>query len=57
MKFQDLVYMYNSLMAEAESFMYKKILPPLFKVMLLGLKITLFWAFYQTVKNVGNELF
>lgn len=57
MKFQDLVYMYNSLMAEAESFMYKKILPPLFKVMLFGMKITLAWAFYQTIKNVVNELF
>jgi len=57
MKFQDLVYMYNSLMADAESFMYKKILPPLFKVMLFGMKITLAWAFYQTIKNVVNELF
>jgi len=57
MKFQDLVTMYDTLIAKVEDFMFKKILPPLFKLMLFGMKLTLAWAFYQTIKQTLNELF
>lgn len=48
---------YNDLSQQAEEFIWKHFLPPFFKVMLFGMKITLAWAFYQTVKNVIDELF
>jgi len=48
---------YNEASQRLEGFLYKKILPPFFKGLLFGMKIVLAWAFYQTVKNVVNELF
>jgi len=57
MKFQDLIMMYDTFIAKVEDFTYKKILPPLFKLMLFGMKLTLAWAFYQTIKQASNELF
>lgn len=57
MKFKDIIQIYNTMVTEFENFMFTKVLPPIFRVMLFGMKITLIWAFYQTIKNVGSELF
>jgi len=48
---------YNDVSQRLEEFLYKKILPPFFRALLFGMKLVLAWAFYQTVKNVVNELF
>jgi len=55
MKFKDVIQIYNTMVAEFENFMFTKVLPPILRVMLFGMKITLAWAFYQTIKNVGRE--
>ena len=54
---QTLFDMYNETSQRLEDFLYKKVLPPFFKVLLFGMKLTLAWAFYQTVKIVIDELF
>jgi len=48
---------YNETSQRLEEFLYKKILPPFFRVLLFGMKLTLAWAFYQTIKNVINDIF
>lgn len=48
---------YNELAAKAEEIMYQYVLPPVFRVMLFGMKLTLIWAFYQTFKNVVKDSF
>ena len=49
--------LYNDVSQLLEEFLYKKILPPFFRVLLFGMKLTLAWAFYQTIKNVINDIF
>ena len=49
--------MYNEASQRLEEFLYKNILPPFFRVLLFGMKLTLAWAFYQTIKNAISELF
>jgi len=48
---------YNDVSQRLEDFMFEKILPPFFRVLLFGMKLTLAWAFYQTIKNVINDIF
>ena len=52
---QTLSDMYNEFSQRLEDFLYKKVLPPFFRVLLFGMKLTLAWAFYQTIKNVVND--
>jgi hypothetical protein len=54
---KQLLEMYNEFAQQAEDYVFKYVLPPFFKVILFGMKVTLAWAFYQTLKNVANELF
>lgn len=54
---KTLLNIYNEASQQLEDFLYKNVLPPFFKVLLFGMKLTLAWAFYQTIKNVINELF
>lgn len=54
---RQLLEAYNELAQQVEDYTFKYILPPFFKLMLFGMKLTLFWAFYQTIRNVGNEVF
>ena len=54
---RQLLEIYNELAQQAEDYIFKYILPPFFKVILFGMQVTLAWAFYQTIKNVVNELF
>ena len=54
---QTLSDMYNEFSQRLEDFLYRKVLPPFFKVLLFGMKLTLAWAFYQTIKNVVNDVF
>jgi hypothetical protein len=54
---KNLLEIYNELAQQAEDYTFKYIFPPFFRLMLFGMKLTLAWAFYQTIKNVANELF
>jgi len=54
---KQIIEVYNMIVSRIEDFMYRYILPPLFRVMIFGMKLTLIWAFYQTIKNSVKELF
>ena len=47
----------ESVKASLETLLFNHVLPVLFKVMLIGMQITLAWAFYQTGAHVIGELF
>lgn len=40
-----------------ETLLFNRVLPVLFKIMLIGMQITLAWAFYQTGAHIIDELF
>ena len=48
---------YFNLKSKIETFLFNYILPPIFKVMVIGLQVILVWALYQALKNSINELF
>jgi hypothetical protein len=54
---KNLIEIYKESTTLIENFMFEKILPPLFRIMLFGMKITLIWAFYQMFVNLSSELF
>lgn len=43
--------------ASLETLLFNRVLPIVFKTMLIGMQILLAWAFYQTGVNVISELF
>ena len=43
--------------AGLETLLFNSVLPVVFKVMLIGMQITLAWAFYQTGAHIIEELF
>ena len=49
---QTLSDMVHDVKAYFEPFLFNHILPVISRMMLLGMQITLLWAFYQTVKHV-----
>jgi hypothetical protein len=42
---------YTDLSQQLEDFVIMKVLPPIFKLMLFGMKLTLVWAFYLLVQQ------
>jgi hypothetical protein len=54
---KQLIEAYNTMIAKVEDFIYAYVLPPMFRIMLIGMQITLVWAFYQTGKHIIGELF
>ena len=51
------IEIYNDLAQQFEDWAFKHVVPPIFKIIEIGLKLTMFWAFYMLVKNAINELF
>ena len=54
---RQLIEAYNELAQRFEDWAFKYILPPFFKLMELGLKVTMFYAFYLLIQNIIKELF
>lgn len=54
---RQLIEAYNELVQRFEDWAFKYVVPPLLKTIEIGLKITMFWAFYMLAKNTINELF
>ena len=54
---RQLIETYNELSQRFEDWAFKYLLPPFFKAIELGLKVTMFYAFYLLVQNVIKELF
>jgi hypothetical protein len=47
---------YNKFKIKVEGFVFRRVIPPLFKLILIGIQIALVWVFYEMVVNVVNEL-
>lgn len=47
---------YINFKVQAEKFLWTHVIPPFFKLILLGIQITLAWAFYEMVVNIVDEL-
>lgn len=52
---RQLVEMYNETVQQFEDWAFKYLLPPVFKLIEVSLKLTLFYAFYLLVKNAIGE--
>ena len=52
---RQLIEAYNELAQRFEDWAFKYLLPPFFKLMELGLKVTMFYAFYLLVENIIKE--
>lgn len=48
---------YIKLKNQLEEFLLGKVLPIIFKLILMGVKVTLAWAFYQMGKNTIQTIF
>jgi len=45
--------MYNEASQRVEDFMFEYILPTVFRLMLFGMRLTLFWAVYMMLTEVA----
>ena len=54
---RQLIEAYNELVQRFEDWAFKYVVPPFFKLMELGLKVTMFYAFYLLAKNIIKETF
>tara|TARA_A100001201_G_C4043173_1_gene187344 strand:+ start:331 stop:498 length:168 start_codon:yes stop_codon:yes gene_type:complete len=54
---KELINTYNELAQQFEDWAFKYLLPPVFKLIEVSLKLTLFYAFYLLVKNAIGEAF
>ena len=54
---KQLIEAYNDLTQRFEDWVFKNIVPPALKVIEIGLKITMIYAFYLLIMNGFNELF
>ena len=54
---RQLLEMYNNAAQQFEEFAFKHILPPVFKLIEIALKLTLFYSFYLLAKNAISEAF
>ena len=52
-----LLKIYNDLVQRFEDWVFNYVVPPVLKVTLFGLKLTMFYAFYLLAKNIINEAF
>jgi len=52
---RQLLEIYNEAAQQFEDWAFKHIVPPVLKLIEIGLKLTLFYSFYLLVKNAINE--
>ena len=53
---RQLIKQYNELMTQLEDWTYKWILPHFFRILMIGLKLTMWWALYMLARNVWTEI-
>jgi len=54
---RQLIEVYNDASQRFEEWMFKNLLPPVFKTIEIGLRFLLLYAFYLLIKNIINEGF
>ena len=54
---RQLLEMYNEAVQQFEDWAFKHIIPPTLKLIEIGLRLTLLYAFYLLVKNAIDEAF
>ena len=51
-----LLEIYNNLVQQFEDWAFKYVVPPFLRLIMFGLKLTLFYAFYLLAKNIIDEM-
>ena len=51
------IELYNDLAQQFEDWAFKYVVPPVLKIIEIGLKVTMFYAFYLLIVNTVNEIF
>jgi len=54
---RQLIEQYNELVQRFEDWAFKHIVPPVLKIIEIGLRLTMLYAFYLLVKNALTETF
>ena len=54
---KQLIETYNELAQQFEDWAFKYVVPPVLKIIEIGLKLTLIYSFYLLVVNAINEAF
>ena len=54
---RQLLEMYNNAAQQFEDWAFKYVVPPVLKIIEIGLKLTLFYSFYLLAKNAISEAF
>ena len=54
---KHLIEAYNELAQQFEDWAFKYVVPPVLKIIEIGLKVTMFYAFYLLIVNTVNEVF
>ena len=54
---KHLIEAYNELAQQFEDWAFKYVVPPVLKIIEIGLKVTMFYAFYLLIVNTVNEMF
>ena len=54
---KQLIEAYNELAQQFEDWAFKYVVPPVLKIIEIGLKVTMFYAFYLLIVNTVNEVF
>ena len=52
-----LLKIYNDLVQQFEDWVFNYVVPPILRITLFTLKLTMFYAFYLLAKNIINEAF
>ena len=56
-KMIKLLEIYNDLAQQFEDWAFKHVVPPVLKIIEIGLRFTMIYAFYLLIKNGINEMF
>ena len=54
---KQLIETYNELVQRFEDWAFKYVVPPVLKIIEIGLRLTMIYAFYLLVVNAVNEAF
>ena len=56
-KMRQLIETYNELAQQFEDWAFKYVVPPVLKIIEIGLRLTMIYAFYLLIINAVNEMF
>ena len=54
---RQLIETYNELAQQFEDWAFKNVVPPVLKIIEIGLRLTMIYAFYLLIVNAVNEAF